>query len=168
MKNESAEFFIELEKKFDLTAEMQRDRRVWITIKPDRLVEVVQYIKKNDFDHLSTISATDWLEENRFEVTYHFWSYCRKNLLTIKTSIDRKNPIIESINGIFGTNAESCEREIHELFGINFKGNLDLTDLFLEDWEGTPPFRKDFNWRDYVREEDYDINNSREKIYFEE
>ena len=40
--------------------------------------------------------------------------------------------------------------------------------LFLEDWEGPPPFRKDFDWGKYVREKYYNKKNERENIYFEE
>ena len=162
------ELIQELESKFNITVELQRDRRLWMTINSNDLLSITNYVKTMGFDHLSTISATDWLEENKFEITYHFWSYSKNSLLTIKTKINRDQPVIESINEYFGTNAEACEREIHEMFGIVFNGNPDQTDLFLEDWEGPPPFRKDFNWHKYVRENFYDVKNPREKIYFED
>ena len=54
------------------------------------------------------------------------------------------------------------------MFGVKFEGNDDLSPLFLEDWLGPPPFRKDFDWRKYVREKYYDKKNERENIYFEE
>jgi len=44
------------------------------------------------------------------------------------------------------------EHEAWELFKIIFKGNPMLKPLFLEEWNGPPPFRKDFNWREYVKE----------------
>ena len=168
MVDDNNDFFKELEKAFKANVQLQRDRRAWMSIAPSEIINTMEYLRKNDFDHLSTISATDWLEDNTFELTYHLWSYSKAVLLTIKTRISRENPIIESVNKVYGTNAEACEREIHELFGIEFEGNLDLTSLFLEDWEGPPPFRKDFDWHDYVRQEHYDINNPREKTYFGE
>ena len=64
-------------------------------------------------------------------------------------------------------NAQIHEREIHELFGVKFEGNQDLSPLFLENWEGPDPFRKDFNWREYVRDKFYDKKNEREKVYYD-
>ena len=49
-------------------------------------------------------------------------------------------------------NAEPYEREIHELFGINFKGHPRLIPLFLERDYKIPPFRKDFDTKKYVEE----------------
>ncbi|MCD6380819.1 MAG: NADH-quinone oxidoreductase subunit C, partial [Candidatus Odinarchaeota archaeon] len=47
-------------------------------------------------------------------------------------------------------NAEMHEREVWELFGIYFKGNHMLKPLFMEDWSGPPPLRKDFDLHGYV------------------
>lgn len=168
MNSVTKEFIQELESKFNVTVEIQSDRRLWIVINSNELLTITSHVKNKGFDHLSTISATDWLEENKLEITYHLWSYSKNCLVTIKTKIDRDQPIIESINDYYGTNAESCEREVHEMFGTVFTGNSDLTDLFLEDWDGPPPFRKDFNWHKYVRENFYDVENPRERIYFED
>lgn len=44
------------------------------------------------------------------------------------------------------------EREIWELFGIIFDGNAMLKPLFLEKWNGPPPFRKEFDWKKFVKE----------------
>ena len=161
-------FFKELKSKYESVVDIQRERRAWITVSSSNLTDICSYVKNNGFEHLSTISANDWLQEQKFELSYHLWSYTHNWLLTIQTKIDRDNPIVDSVNGSFGTNAESCEREIHELFGITFQGNKNLTSLFLEDWEGPPPFRKDFNWREYVRENVFDSNNPREQSYYED
>lgn len=111
---------------------------------------------------------SDWLEKGIYELTYHAWSYADKLLLTIKTEIDRDKPTVTSTIPIWDENAQIHERELHELFGVDFEGNPDLAPLFLEDWDGPPPFRKDFNWREYVRNKYYDKKNDREKPYFEE
>jgi NADH-quinone oxidoreductase subunit C len=49
----------------------------------------------------------------------------------------------------FGT-SQFYEQEIHEFFGIVFEGNKDLSGLFLENWLDIPPFRKDFNTREFA------------------
>ncbi len=156
-----------LSSELDASVVLKTDRRLWVTIDSSKVVDTCLKAQQMGFEHLSTISAVDWLEEGRFELVYHLWSYKYNSLLSIKTKIDRNKPSISSINSIWDTYAETCERECHELFGIDFKGNSNLTPLFLEDWKGPPPFLKDFNWREYTLKELYDEENPREKAYFE-
>ncbi len=100
-------------------------------------------------------------------MTYHLWSYNEKILLTVKTKIDRNKSVIDSVVPIWSNNAQIHERELHELFGVKFRGNPDLSQLFLEDWEGPPPFRKDFDWREYLKKEVFDPKNKREQVYYD-
>jgi len=158
----------EITSKFDVDGKIQRGKRIWINVDRGNMIELCNFVKEMGFDHLSAISVTDWVKEGKYEITYHLWSYQHKILLTIKTRIDRDNHIIKSVFPIWGESAQIHEREMHEMFGVNFEGNPDLSPLFLEDWQGPPPFRKDFDWREYVRENYYDKNNEREKVYFEE
>ena len=157
----------EIKSKFNVEGKMQRERRIWISIDKERLIELCIWLKNQRFEHLSAISVTDWVKEGIFEVTYHLWSYKDKILLTLKTKIDRKKPVIESMTTVWGESAQIHERELHELFGVKFKGNSDLSPLFLEDWHAPPPFRKDFDWREYVREEHYDKEDEREVVYYD-
>lgn len=157
----------QISSKFEIEGTVQRDRRVWVTTSKDNLIALCHFAKRLGFHHLSAISVTDWPQEKIFELTYHLWSYSARILLTVKTKIDRADPRIDSAIPIFQENAQIHERELHELFGVQFEGNSDLTPLFLEDWDGPPPFRKDFNWRDYVRQKYYDRSNDREKPYWE-
>jgi len=157
----------EIKSKFNVEGKIQRERRIWISIDKERLIELCIWLKNQRFEHLSAISVTDWVKEGIFEVTYHLWSYKDKILLTLKTKIDRKKPVIESVTTVWEESAQIHERELHELFGVKFKGNSDLSPLFLEDWHAPPPFRKDFDWREYVREEHYDKEDEREVVYYD-
>jgi NADH-quinone oxidoreductase subunit C len=157
----------EIRSKFKIEGKLQRERRIWVATDKESLVALCNFAKGLGFEHLSAISVTDWPEEGIFELTYHLWSYSEKILLTIKTRTDRANPVIDSVVLIWKESAQIHERELHELFGVAFRGNEDLAPLFLEDWDGPRPFRKDFNWRDYVRERYYDKADEREKAYYE-
>jgi NADH-quinone oxidoreductase subunit C len=145
----------------------QRERRIWVNVPVGKVYNILKQLKDAGFDHLSSISVTDWLDEGKFEITYHLWSYRYKILVTVKTKIDRENPRIKSVYPIYDRNAWIHEREMHELFGVDFIGNPDLSPLFLEDWKEKPPFRKDFDWREYVRSKYYNKENEREKAYWE-
>jgi len=157
----------EISAKFKIDGKVQRERRVWVTIDKDNLIALCNFVKELGFEHLSAISVTDWPQEGRFELTYHLWSYSEKILLTIKTKIDRANPIVDSVVPVWQENAQIHEREFHELFGVEFEGNEDLAPLFLEDWDGPPPFRKDFDWREYTRQKYYNKENEREQAYYD-
>ena len=157
----------EISSRFKVEAKFQRERRIWVATDKEGLIALCNFAKELGFEHLSAISVTDWPEEGTFELTYHLWSYSEKILMTIKTKIARVNPVIDSVVPIWKENAQIHEREMHELFGVEFKGNEDLAPLFLEDWDGPPPFRKDFNWRDYVKEKYYDRGDERERAYWD-
>ncbi|RLI52270.1 MAG: NADH-quinone oxidoreductase subunit C [Candidatus Thorarchaeota archaeon] len=153
--------------KFDVKVKTQRDRRLWASIQKKDLLDISAWLKEKGFTHLSSLSVTDWIDDGKYELTYHLWSYTDNVLITLKTKISRKNPVIKSVSSIWGENAQIHEREMHELFGVKFEGNSDLSPLFLEDWSGVPPFKKDFDWREYVKEKFYDRNNERESGYYD-
>jgi len=157
----------EIKSNFKIDGRVQRERRIYISIEKQDLIELCKWIKKRGYIHLSAMSVTDWLDKGKNEITYHVWSYEDKILITIKTKIDRSYLKIKSVSSIWHENAQIHERELFEMFGIKFEGNQDLTPLFLEDWSGPPPFRKDFNWREYVTSEFYSRENERELAYYD-
>ena len=156
----------DIKARFNIEGEIKRIRRVWIPVDKKDLLEVSGWIKEQGFEHLSAISVVDWVEEGIYEITYHVWSQKDKVLVTLKTSINRQKAVTDSVIPVWDRSAGIHERELHELFGVNFEGNPDLAPLFLEDWEGPAPFRKDFDWREYTREKYYDSENERERVYY--
>ena len=145
----------EIKSKFGADGRVQSRQRIWVLIDENKLIEICKWLKEQSFAHLSAISVTDWLKDGKYELTYHLWSYNEKMLVTVKTKIDRNTPAIKSVTPIWKESAQIHERELHELFGVKFKGNPDLSPLFLENWRGPSPFKKDFDWREYVQEKFY-------------
>jgi NADH:ubiquinone oxidoreductase subunit C len=93
------------------------------------------------FDYLFCLTCVDWLKN--LTMVYHFTSTVYRHSLVVKIPLDRLNPIIDSVSSIWKT-AEFHEREVYELFGVNFTGHPDLRKLILpDDWEGYP-LRKDY------------------------
>jgi NADH:ubiquinone oxidoreductase subunit C len=63
--------------------------------------------------------------------------------MVVKAKVNRENPQIESLANLYKT-AEMLEREVFDLFGIQFINHPDLRRLLLtEDWVGYP-LRKDY------------------------
>lgn len=154
-----------IERKFGIKGRIIRERRISVKTESDDLRNLCRHLKGLGFEHLSTISVTDFIGEGEYEILYFLWSYQDNLALTVKTRIGREDPYIDSVSGIW-EEAQIHERELHEMFGVEFRGNTDLSELFLEGWDRKPPFRKDFDWREYVRRKYY-RNEGREKGYFE-
>lgn len=151
--------------------EIKRKKRIVVNLRQDLIPPMLTYVRDYlDFNHLSHISSVDWIEENNFELVYILWSYKKKIQLLLKTKIDRTNPKTTTINKLW-PQAETYEREIHEMFGIEFEGNTRLGEFILEDWEDIPPMRKDFDTIKFAqdnfadrREARKDAKNVRETI----
>jgi NADH-quinone oxidoreductase subunit C len=152
---------------FNLECKVRRKGRIWLDTPTEGFVDFCKWLKEQGFKHLSAISAIDWPDEGTYQLAYHLWSYRDRILITLKVKIDRQNALMDSVTGVWDGSAQAHEREIHELFGVKFEGNNNLTPLFLEDWEGLPPFRKDFDWREYVGGKYYDRENERERVYYD-
>lgn len=94
------------------------------------------------FDYLFCPTCIDW--KTHLTMVYHLSSTRFRHVLVIKTKLDRAIPEIETVSHIWRT-ADFHEREIYEMFGVNFLNHPDLRLLILPDgWEGRNPMRKDF------------------------
>jgi NADH:ubiquinone oxidoreductase subunit C len=77
-------------------------------------------------------------------MVYHFTSTAHRQAVVVKAQLDRNKPGIETVSHIWRT-AEFHEREVYEMYGVNFINHPDLRLLILPDgWEGRNPMRKDF------------------------
>ncbi|MBS1948209.1 MAG: NADH-quinone oxidoreductase subunit C [Bacteroidetes bacterium] len=94
------------------------------------------------FDYLFCLTCVDW--KTHLTMVYHLSSTKHRHNMVIKIKLDRDKPEIETASGIWRT-AEFHEREVFEMFGVNFINHPDLRLLILPDgWEGKNPLRKDF------------------------
>lgn len=94
-----------------------------------------------NFDYLFCITCVDW--KTHLTMVYHLTSTVHRVPLVIKAKLDRAAPKIETVSDIWRT-AEFHEREVYDLFGVQFGNHPDLRRLILtDDFEGYP-LRKDF------------------------
>jgi len=116
----------------------------FIVTKPDSAIPVLEYLKlEADFDYLVDITAVDWPKRaERFDVVYIVYSFPRNERVRIKTYIpDGYKP--ETAVGVHLT-ANWLEREVFDMFGIEFAGHPDMRRILLpEEWQGHP-LRKDY------------------------
>ena len=136
------------------------------------LLKAVQFLKTDpefSMDYVSNITGIDWLAKKEkvkaadgketevekpgyLETVYHFYSMGKKQgpvILRCRTT-GRDNPVLPSLTPLF-RGAEFQEREIFDLYGIQFTGHPDLRRILM--WEEF----KDFPMRkDYQEPDDYE------------
>jgi NADH-quinone oxidoreductase subunit C len=94
------------------------------------------------FDYMFCLTCVDW--KTHLTMVYHLSSTRHRHNIVVKSKLTRDKPEIETICNIWRT-AEFHEREVYEMFGVNFLHHPDLRLLILpEGWEGKNPMRKDF------------------------
>ena len=103
------------------------------------------YLKhEQGFVRLSTVTGVDWYpSEPRFEVVYHLHALRPSRRLRLKCKLRGELPAIDSVCSVWRA-ANWYEREVFDLFGINFFNHPNLKRIMLpQDWEGHP-LRKDY------------------------
>ena len=118
----------------------------YCVVKRDRIVEVCRFLKTEpglDFDFLEDLTAVDWPKKNLIEVVYHLISYRHRHVFKLKVEADRAAPVVPTVEVVWKT-ANWFEREVWDLFGVDFPGHPDLRRIMLpDDWIGHP-LRKDY------------------------
>ncbi len=119
----------------------------WLNIKVEandwlNFAHHLRYDIELNFDFLFCLTCIDW--KAHLTMVYHLTSTTYRHNIVIKIDLNRQQPDIESVAAIWRT-ANFHEREVYELFGVNFLNHPDLRLLILPDgWEGKNPLRKDF------------------------
>ncbi len=115
----------------------------FLVAKPDAAVSILEYLKlESGFDYLVDVTAVDYPQRpERFDLFYVLYSFARNERIRIKTRIaEGYKP--RSATGVHLT-ANWLEREVFDMFGIEFAGHPDMRRILLpEEWEGFP-LRKD-------------------------
>ena len=112
---------------------------------PSKIADLCRYLKDSEkFIRLSSVTAVDWYpEEPRFEVVYHLHSLERNTRLRVKCRLGGSDPAIDSVTSVW-RGANWYEREVYDMFGIQFRGHPNLVRILMPtDWEGYP-LRKDY------------------------
>jgi NADH-quinone oxidoreductase subunit C len=94
------------------------------------------------FNYLFCLTCIDF--KTHLTMVYHLSSTQYRHNMVVKVKLENSKPEIETVSHIWRT-AEFHEREVYEMFGVNFLNHPDLRLLILPDgWEGKNPMRKDF------------------------
>jgi NADH-quinone oxidoreductase subunit C len=121
--------------------------QVSIRIEPSRIVEVCNFLRDDadtKFNYLSDLTCVHYPvgPERPLEVVYHLYSISRNERVRLKVAI-AEGASVDSVTDVWPS-ANWMEREVYDLFGVNFRNHPDMRRILLPpDWEGHP-LRKDY------------------------
>jgi len=117
-------------------------------------LDAVQYLKSEceitmcidvtavDFLGCNDRKAIEGVQLERFEIVSNFISHKRNERVRLIVEIEENHPTVASICSVF-PGANFAEREVFDMFGIEFEGHPDMTRILMPDeWQGHP-LRKD-------------------------
>ncbi|MFB3924390.1 MAG: NADH-quinone oxidoreductase subunit C [Terriglobia bacterium] len=124
-----------------------------VTLARESLLAVCEFLKSEEgggYTLLTDETAVDYPKrEKRFDVVYHLYSFQRNDRLRLKLIVGEGEKV-PSVVGIWPT-ANWLEREVFDMFGVEYEGHPDMKRILLPDgWIGHP-LRKDY---DILRQDD--------------
>ena len=143
---------IDLEKKINSelgtkinTSEIKHNQ-IYLEIDSEDLIDVILFVKTNKdtkFKQLIDITVVDYPERaKRFKIVYLFLSHEFNQRMILSYDIS-ENEVISSLTPIFPS-ANWMEREVFDMYGVNFKNHPDLRRILTDYGFEGHPLRKDF------------------------
>lgn len=122
---------------------------VWLKVPHSLFAKAIDTLFEMDFAHFHIISGSDEVDADAVELRYHFslFSYCGQNErvgVTVMVDVPKSNLVMPSLFARI-PGSEYSEREIREMYGVDFDGLPNKALVFLPNkWDETiKPWRED-------------------------
>ena len=135
----------DLQERFGSSLEEFRDE-VHVFVKPEQIVDALTLLRdKYEFELLSAQTATDYWPQMmpRFHVIYQLTSLAKNLSVQLRVPVDGDQPKVPTATRVYDV-ANWRERELIDMFGIQFEGHPDPRRLLLPEDQDGYPLRKDF------------------------
>ena len=133
--------------------------QIYLSIDDKDLLDVILFLKTNantKFNQLIDITAVDYPERDiRFKIVYLFLSL-EKNQRFILDLFVKENEFVSSLTSVFPS-ANWMEREVFDMYGIEFKNHPDLRRILT-----------DYNFKGYPLRKDFPLTGHNEVRYSED
>jgi NADH-quinone oxidoreductase subunit C len=118
--------------------------RAEIQIDPAKNVAVLEQLRDRGFNFLASLHGVDYYpHEPRLGVIYELLDMQAVDRVSVKARLTIDDPEIASVCEMW-PGADFPERELYDMFGVEFSGHPDLRRILMpEDYEGFPQ-RRDF------------------------
>jgi NADH-quinone oxidoreductase subunit C len=126
-----------------LDTEFHRGRAA-LVIDPEKVKPVMESLRGKGYGFLASLHGVDYYpEEPRLGVLYELLDMGRVDRISVKARVSTDAARIDSVCELWA-GAEYPEREVYDMFGVQFTGHPDLRRILMpEDYEGHPQ-RRDF------------------------
>ena len=134
-----------LQETFSVEIEEFRDE-VHVFIQAEQIVDALSLLRdKYDFELLSALTATDyWPQQSpRFHVIYQLSSLARNITVQLRVPVNGDQPKVPTTTRVYDV-ANWRERELLDMFGIEFEGHPDPRRILMPEGTEGHPLRKDF------------------------
>jgi NADH-quinone oxidoreductase subunit C len=119
-----------------------------VMVTRERIAAVLALLRDHPdmhFEMLTDLTAVDYLGRTpRFEVVYHLYSLTRNHRLRVKVAVPEADPAVPTASALWKS-ALWAEREVWDLFGIQFTGHPDLRRILMYPEFVGHPLRKDYD-----------------------
>lgn len=135
-----------------IVAESKFRDQLSFVINKDQLFDICSSLKTNkelDFAFLLDVCAIDWLgqaeeADGRFELFYNLYSLKNKYRLFLRFRLPVNDLEVDSLTSLWQS-ADWLEREVYDLFGVEFTGHSNLVKIVTPDELKGHPLRKDYS-----------------------
>jgi NADH-quinone oxidoreductase subunit C len=134
-----------LQEKFGATFEEFRNE-IHVFLTPEQIVDALALLRdEQHFELLSALTAVDYYpqETPRFHVVYQLTSLAQNLSLQIRVPVNGTNLKVPTATGVYAT-ANWRERELLDMFGIEFEGHPDPRRILTPEGMEGHPLRRDF------------------------
>ncbi len=133
--------------------DLRKKSLAFISIHQNQAIPLLEWLKTtHGYKAFVLLTAVDWIEENRFQLTYLISNPDNFTELGVRVFIDREKAEMVSAHHLWKS-IWVYQRELKEMFGINFPNSPRVNESFiLEGWDTIPPYRRDFDTKQYSEE----------------
>jgi NADH-quinone oxidoreductase subunit C len=126
-----------------LGTEFHRGRAVLLA-DPAQTHGVLERLRAKGYDFLASLHGVDYYpEEPRLGVLYELLDMKQVDRISVKARVPIDAPRVATVTDLWA-GANHPEREVYDMFGVEFEGHPDLRRILMpEDYEGHPQ-RRDF------------------------